>query len=510
MLPNQEPVQTPQPIPSSEGKKKWPIIPILIVILVAILSIFLVYVIVPAISRPGGTAGLNLPIGKKDVLKSKTPKPIPDKTVSQKIEAKKGGLIQLTTPAGVTVALFIPPGGLQQDTTMTLAPIEEPPVENIPPAPDPGVIIGPPGVPINPPGSITFSFIPSQPAAGSVVPGTNGSGDSQASDILSQAGFGNLPTTGNNNTITIPPAGGGNTQGDGQTWPDYGVLFFIDPSGHVQIIPTHRSSDHKVLTGPISQTGTVSPTSPGAQGSDAAVAQAAANGGGACTQEFVNAAAGMLAQAQASGNKTAASRYAKAIKDCSDQSLDYLKKLCNGDRRLVRREDFTSRLALMNALPESSNHVAELTKLEQDCVAQYLIKGGGENPSSTADVVLQASVDAGVCGYVDDEWKGTDTYDTIAEGGKGQHHFEGKNSFVLPARGGGFTAVSQGQHTVIVIGRNVPIPVTGLGFAGFFDGQTGVNLMMYGGVPINTEIIEESRNCTQPPPPLVPIEPIVP
>lgn len=497
---------------------------------------------------------------KKSVLITKQPKLLTDISKSEKISAKKGGKISLTTPQGTNVFLYIPPGALQQDTTLTITPLEETPIEGFT-EPDPGFVIGPPGIQFNPPAAVVIGGQP--PAAGGQVPGqqagqganpgqgqgAGAAGEDLAFEIFNQAGIGNLTSIRQNSTPS-PTETRENTpsmtqiQPVNRPYPDLSVILITTPDGYVQLIPTSRSGNG-AIGGLIKQTGTVVPhygysnnsnqNSPNSENSngntqenEGVIAdQAAANGGGsasggACTPEYINALIAALNQAKASGDGSGASRYGNALKDCDNQSLDFLKRLCAGDRRLVRRAYFTQRIQAANMLAaDDSGLAAKITQLEKECTALYRFSASGQTPGSgTGGVTMTSSMDATVCGYVDDVWKGNFNFDLTTSSILGFQNLSGSGQFQPPSNGGYFSG-NFNFKSVSTGGIVVPIPNAEQ--TGYFDGQTNLEFMAYPAISLASPIQLVQNSCSNEPGlepinsgqqgsdnDLIPLEPLVP
>lgn len=549
-----------------EKKKKSKLPFILLFILFLILAIFgIVYFLKIAPNSPFA----NIFKTKSNPIKIKPPKPVTSLAKSEKISAKKGGQINLTTPTGTNILVYIPPGSLKQDTTLTLTPLDETPLEGFSES-EPGIIIDPPGINFDPAAAIAIGGQPvaggqqnpgagqnaggqqnpgSQPGAGSQPGGSNAGGGSSSSDsnfnILNPQNMEDLSRLLQNINITPPPSGNQESRPQGRQIPGYAVIISTRSDGFVGLIPTNKGNDGS-LGGLIKHTGTYTPYSDSKfwnnnngdnknsngqekdnnQKKDEAgkiAGQEDVNGGasGACTPEYMQAAAAAAAAASAAGDTAGAARYGQAVKDCNDQSLEYFKKMCRGDRRLVRRKDFEERMQFAEVLPGSNPQTASgLQKLMKECTGQYQLQASGINPDSSNGVEIHASLKSSVCGYVDDQWSGNYKYVLTVEG-REVHVYEGSSDFRLPARGGWFYGDSKGTHRSIA-----PVPQIGLGFWGNFDGVVKVDLTLYAGVRESPEI-KYGGNCVEssdiPPVPLpgakgndsggddlVPLVPLVP
>ena len=397
----------------------------------------------------------------------------------------------MTTESGLTVTLVIPPNSLSGDTTITLTPNEDNPVDGITPPPDPGVTIGPPGTNFGPPATVTFT--PSS-AAGTLVP--TGNTPSVSADPSAPGGFSVSPGRQGGR--------GRNTPSDSSSpFSDNAVIVFADDNGQVEAIPTSRTDDGSGIEGPVDGSGSTIPDDPDPQGAQNLASNAGAASGGACTGEYIEALARTIATASAAGDTAAISRYESEIRRCNDESADHLKYLCDHNPIQLRRKDFENRLALARALPASSGTASEVERLMNECQNKYRFRGEGTIPEAAAyGIMLLSSLDAEVCGFLDDEWMGTQTYEMSPEPNTA-HTFEGKTKFRLPPNGGQFSGTSHGENSYVVTGRGVAIPDLDFGFTGNFDGNATIaNLDIYPEVIIpSVPITLEDKSCV----PLAPL-----
>jgi hypothetical protein len=205
-------------------------------------------------------------------------------------------------------------------------------------------------------------------------------------------------------------------------------------------------------------------------------------------------------QAMANGSQAggAGSQAAQAaIQDCLN--TEWLNNLCVNDPVKLRRTHFEQRLAIARRFDEQAARVIE--DLMNQCQAKYRFRGEGNSPQSGEGVTIFGSVDATVCGYVDDEWDANQVYRLSYT--DAYHLFEGTAKFHLPPGGGYFSAVSHGQHSMVVGGQSVAIPNFDLGFWGTFDGtKTIQNLNTYPDVVFPSTPIELTEK------PCVPLAPL--
>ncbi len=446
----------------------------------------------------------------------------PDGSVSQPISAKNGGSISVTTKSGLTATLHVPPGSLKKDTTITVSPNKKDPVEDIDPAPeDPGVTIDPPGTAFDPPATIVFSYNPPTspvftPYSGSGLPEESNEDDFPNLPDLSKpspgTGADTLPPDPPNSAGSIPsipgytqaPPGSGSPDGTNDSsrqFPDNTTIVFVSWGGTVTSIPTSRSDDGSTVQGEVDESGSTTPQNPDTEGAEALVDAARAASGGACTGQYIDALARMVAVAGNEGNDTAVARYESEIRRCNDESLEHLRRLCNNNPIQLRRKDFQDRLALAQALTASAGTATEIERLMNECQARYHFYAGGYHPMSDGDINFFSSLDATVCGYLDDEWTGTQTYrlETTVQG-TGQN-FEATPQFRLPPSAGSFSGHGPASGGASVIGRGLNLPPFDLSFVGYFNGNatiTNLDLRMgtFTGVPIELQ----EKPCIPPAP----------
>ena len=187
-----------------------------------------------------------------------------------------------------------------------------------------------------------------------------------------------------------------------------------------------------------------------------------------------------------------------ALRDCLN--TEWLKNLCDNDPVKLRRKYFEQRLALARTLDAEA--ASEIERLMNGCQARYRFQGEGVAPGSgDSGVIIFSSLDANVCGYIDDEWAGVQNYRLSAEGGS--NVFEGTTNFRLPPGGGEFSGTSHGEQSVVIAGRGVAVPNFDIGFTGHFDGvKTITDLTLYPATVVSSRLIElQERQCV----PLAPL-----
>ena len=409
-------------------------------------------------------------LGSKTYLSGKK-QPVANtaKAVKKMITAKDGGSIEVTTESGLTTTIIIPPGSLEEDTEIELAPNENIPdgTEGPGSTEDPGVTVGPPGTTFDPAATIVFSYIPTQ-LTGSVVPGA-GSGFSR-------------PATGENEN-----------RNSERRFPDDAEIV-VTSAGASNPAPTEHADDGSSISGPIGGSGAAEPDNPTPEESEDMAETAAAASGGTCSPEFLQAMAG-ASQAGGPGSQAAQA----AIRDCLN--TEWLNNLCVNDPVKLRRTHFEQRLVIARRF--NSQAAVAIESLMNQCQAKYRFRGEGINPESTADVTIFSSFDATVCGYVDDEWTAHEIY-RLSGGYNTVHSIEGTGEFSLPSGGGSFAGTAHGENQMAVVGQGVAIPNFDAGFHGYFDGiKTIQNLYLApAGVVVSSAPIElQGKDCV----PLAPL-----
>ncbi|MCX6767094.1 MAG: hypothetical protein NT170_04980 [Candidatus Moranbacteria bacterium] len=455
----------------------------------------------------------------------------PSKTTMKRIIAKTGGQITTRTANGLYFNVNIGPGSLEKDTDITLTPINESPIENYPDPSDPGVVIGPDNTNLGDDSTVTVSEDPpTNPGGSGTGPATNPDGGTTTTpptppntppntpptvppdvsgsvpglgDLLGQLGRNTIPTTPSGNPSGQGSAAAGNT-GTHQSDRDAGtgssngssggsprftgttVIIFTGYGGGVSVVPAEPSDDGISTSGPIDQTGAASTDNPDPNESQNLANNAAAASGGTCSPEFLQTMAN-AAQAGGAGSSAAQS----ALRDCFN--TEWLNNLCVNDPVKLRRTYFEQRIALARRFDERA--AGEIESLMNQCQARYHFYGEGINPASTQGMTIFSSLDANVCGYVDDEWTGTQIYQLSVEGGG--HYFGGTANFKLPPGGGEFTGISHGSNDYTVAGRRVEIPNFDFGFIGHFDGyKTILDLNLYPATIVSARPIElQEKSC---------------
>jgi len=462
---------------------------------------------------------------KKEVIKPRPPKPIADKKVTQTVDGKNGATVSVTSQNGYRYDVIIAPGKFNGNVNIEVAPLEEAPFtypssggntggnqpDPNPSAgsgpPDPGVdiTVDPPPPPPPPPdpddpfegdedtGIIIHVFPPGATLTINTQPDPN----QIAADIMSSIGLGNIPGIQMPQEDEKPAA----KTPDGTTTPPDTIIFIPRSSTTAHVQPTspvwgggsgrNKPPDGTGATVPGSGTATPDDNKRG-KGEDQ-IGQAAANAGGRCTAEFINAAANMAGTTGLAGQLDASNRYMNLMQECEKEIVGYIKRLCQSDRRLLRRRDFTVAKKLLTLTRASTDTMDEITKLEQSCTGYYTITGHA-TPANSNGVVVETTVDAKACGYFDDIWSSKNNYTLTVEGGIA-HSYEGSQEFSLPPQGGMFGCQdTTGRHTFIDPGIAAILPKLGVG--GTFDSKYTVDIWIYPlPTPLKIEIPLVSTTC---------------
>ncbi|MFH0968967.1 MAG: hypothetical protein V1804_00465 [Patescibacteria group bacterium] len=530
------------PVPEKKsGKKK--IVIITIAVLIALLSVgaIIYFIFLKLKNNEAGS-------GKSSNTAAKFPEIIPGSTVSEKISAKTGGQISATNAQGVKITVDIPAGSLKDDTTITLDPAEPADEDNNPdngngddqngngdgnnpqedePADEPDDDGDTPPSPTCPNGICgAGETCSSCPADCGACPPPPTPPEEPTDGGFPFGGFVLGPNTLVFNpsatvTFTFPR--------NRRIAPGAEILVAVDRNGRSHVIPTTPSSDGSSFTAPVGGGGGFIPDdssggdgdgdggdggdgSGGGGGGDAGgvgdpANNAAIASGGKCTPEFLEAIKGEKNFAEGAPGHAA---YDEALRDCLD--VEKLKEQCENNPIVLRRRHFETRI---NIADDLDREVAdELKNLLASCVAKYDITGQGSY--SEAGVLTNVTMNAGLCGYLDDEWKGTYSYVITAEGGGSS--CDGTESFRLPFGGGFFNVGVPCEIRVTVRDRTMSFSGGGFAFSGTFIEPSRVVLNLYGAYIVrDTAITLKEKTCNNaaypvPPPlpsddniPLVPI-----
>jgi hypothetical protein len=527
--------------PSTEPPKKRKS-PLLFIILFLLFLAFCIFAVVMRIRDPNITLWKLLRLQnvsilpKKPVIQTRTPKPILDKKVTKTVDGKNGGTVSLTSANGYRYDVIVEPGKFTGNVTVNVAPLEEPPFTypsagsgqgpggqagqnpntggnpnqpdpnnpdpNPPPnePPDPGVdiTVDPPPPPPPPPDAddpfsgdedtgIVIHVFP--PGATLTLDASEPDPNQIAADMLSKLGLGTIPGITVPNKEEKPEA----KTPSGTSVPPDTIIFIPRNSTTAHIQPTspvwgsgsNRDNPPDGTGSNIDGGGTATPDdSKGKKGEDQA-GQAAANANGRCTAEFINAAANMAGTTGLGGQYDASNRYMGLMEECRDEILGYIKRLCQSDRRLLRRRDFNVAKRLLALTRASTDVMNELTTLEQSCTGYYTITTHA-TPVNRNGVNVESTIDASTCGYFDDTWSSKNTYTLTVEGGVA-HSYEGQQEFSLPPQGGMFGGQdTSGSHKFIDPAIGAILPKLGVG--GTFDGRYTVYAWVY---PIPTPLVIE-------------------
>jgi hypothetical protein len=441
-------------------------------------------------------------------LTAKMPELDNELAVTQKITAATGGQIAAKDRNGMQISLIIPPGALKEDKDIKVVPF----------VPQGG---GNPGGGQNPNGG-----------------GNNGGGNNGGNGGSSGnggGGAGQCPNPPCNPDVPptppIPPTGG-DTGGDpaggvivgvyvdpaelvlvepatieftfpfgSSTLADDVVLVGIDPGGRFSVVPTYylppiAPNGNVPGVGPsfggqISGGGGFGPSDPSDNQATSMANNEAQKAPGKCTPEFLQ----MIERIK--NLKTTGGAYPyfdQALNDCT--KTDDLKELCQNNPSALRRKTFEDRITIAQKL-KNDPAIQDLQKLLNTCGSKYEIKTSGSNPPWTS------SIDATVCGYLDDQWKGKMGMRLVSEGTL-VHSYDSDVKYSMPAFGGLFSFGQKiGEHQ---IGGRTIIPIIGLDLSkmelpswGDFNGLSQVDFTLWG-VPHVVGVINlKERNCNENP-----------
>ena len=160
----------------------------------------------------------------------------------------------------------------------------------------------------------------------------------------------------------------------------------------------------------------------------------------------------------------------------------------------LRRTYFEQRIALARRFDERAG--AEIESLMNQCQAKYHFYGGGVAPGFGGEVTIFSSLDANVCGYVDDKWTGWQVYKLQGEHNTGYDFGGTANSAFLRAAGT-FLELLKAKIQWLFSGRGVAVPDIDLGFTGNFDGvKTITTMTLFPATVISSTLIElQGKDC---------------
>jgi len=390
------------------------------------------------------------------VLKTKTPITLHLWAITEKISAAEGGEVSVTDPKGTLIKLTVPAGALSQDTEITLTPLDEVPIENYTSVLGNGVLIAPEGLKFSKNAILTFDFKPYE----------------------AEGGF----STGQAAVLnTLPKTAG--------------VIHIDSIKGKINNTDANLSEYGSKLFVNVSSLSSFVPDDLGGKNGDS-IAESELPGAadlGVCSQQFLRRATRMIEYDQAVGNGETAKGIFGILQNCGKSAVDDLEKRCKENPMQVRRKDFLNILEVLQAIgPESE--VTRLNQLMIDCRREYTIS------ASKTEIVQQGtsiySIDAKLCGYLDEKWKGNEVADyTLLYS---HQRFEGAVTFTLPQNGGKFDMTTSGQLVAQTpLTEDLIIPYSGQGMSAFYDDQKKITVHYhaYGIFDVEAPIIVANTKC---------------
>ncbi len=495
----------------------------------------------------GPKSTLSTKKGDKDIPYSKlftvkAPKVVLSRQTSKLITAKLGGSLSVTDAAGVVATLVIPPGALGKDTTITIAPLQEVPIEKITGALGNGVVINPEGLQFLKSAQITFDYKPAKLANRNnqylALAGLALTSDEEnaafyeqlknsppedferlfnerinaATEQLQNLGF---PVGGA--STSQPPVGvsainplqlGGAINATivpQNTLPKQSAIIHIDhKTGRINVAETTRSVYGSKLTAVVNSLSSFGGFNIGGLLGDQLgnndLQNGAADAGGACTPAFLNAMLRVASWQQRFGGLGGDVTAMQAVRDCGASALAEMELRCEVAPEHVTRREMLGLIQMLQYL-NSTEEVARATALMESCKRIYSV-------SADVEPIVQEGkskygISAQLCGYLDEKWVGTEIVDYRLDAGDAwaEQVYVGDIGFKLPYGGGSFQMTTRG--TGIASGKYMSefeISVEGDGQIGTYDGnkQMIVNYRMYGSidVPLTIEITKQQCEST--------------
>ena len=373
---------------------------------------------------------IGFPENKSVSNKTALPQVMDSLKVSKLVKADEGGDLSAKDTNGVEITFSIPANSLKKDETIELTPI----VGN-----DPGVEIKPLNLVLEIPGSITFNYHPVVSA--SLIPIGN-MGQVQGDRVVMAS-----PTP---QAEEKKPKGRGNS----------GVIY-IDATGETHVWPSYESNDGNVTTtaksGGYYSAGDID-KSTGDKMAEAAAKNLDKSCRGQAWEDFVQAIA------YANQNYDAAWWYAAkgAANKCMDERIVEISAKCANDKITVRRRDIQALEYLAMGL-RLDGKLATLKGLESSCVSKYAINeektNVGVGVGNTTGTITH-KIEAEVCGYVDDEWRGNDSTTGCSTGSPSCQDWATNFKMRFPSNGGRATfSEVKGQMSTRPIVLTFPLNV---------------------------------------------------
>lgn len=446
---------------------------------------------------------------RSSVFTALMPNPIKDKAVSAKISAKDGGELKLTDAKGIETTLVIPPTSLKNDTTITLSPLSQVPIEGYTSSLSNGVLIEPAGVKFSPPAVLVFNFKPGNNSpslfgAGSsanTAPSTNlpASSNDEQKQVEEQKDYIKklwqsgqmLGVSDNRLTPTI------DTTGLQRVPTSAGIVYTNTNNGSVGLAPSQVSSDGTYVSTPVAESGAYTPDDISSEKAKDHAENSATSVSIACTMTNL-AALNKALSGNASTGETLA--YRGTLRECLDEKIAELEYRCKNDPMKVRHLEFSILQALAQKFFGNTDRDDKLRKIMVSCTREYKIGGYGSNGPSTL------TIQAKVCGFIDDTWNGSDKFHIQV--GPGFLDYSGSSSFTPPAFGGGFQVTGQGN----TVATGLSYAYSGAVANAYFDNEKTFTFAAPASVVVKTPIVLVGNACSSKLPnetdTLPPIEPL--
>lgn len=410
-----------------------------------------------ATSNTATLADLKKKIPHLTVLKTKAPKSMHSWAVTEKISAAQGGELSLLDPQGVLVKLVIPAGSLSQDTEITLSPLNEVPIENYTSKFGNGVLIEPEGLKFSKNAVLTFDFKPAEASGGFTA------GQPKPINSLSK-------TAGVIHVDSLK----GRVNNARASLSQYGSKLSVSLSSLSSFVPDDLSGDN---------------------GQAVAESELPADAAdlGICSQQFLNAALKIIQYAQFTGDKGVAEGVTGVIEECGKRAVDEMEARCNENPMQVRRRDIVNVMQLVQQIGPTDQAI-RADKLMTDCRREYSISA-----SQTA-IIEQGtsiySIDAKLCGYIDEEWQGNEVADyTLLVT---HQRYAGAIKFTLPWDAAEFDMKTSGELVAqSPFLADITVPYTGQGQLAYYGGQRKiiVHYQGWGNFEVEAPITVKAGYC---------------
>ncbi|MCL5435720.1 MAG: hypothetical protein M1275_01405 [Patescibacteria group bacterium] len=471
------------------------------------------------------------------IYKTVAPKPIAELAVTKNISASKGGELKLTDDKGVETTLFVFPGSLASDTTITMSPLQEVPIQGYVSTLGNGVLIEPETLKFKDPAILTFEFSPGEknsPKPFGVLPGFTGTDQKVAAAARI--------TEGEVLGLRIVKYAKLKTLKYLKSFPEWmmqpGVIISANSkTGQTGIAPSGRTESGSAISGSVSSGGSYSPDEPdakkaedfGKQSSDGTADTSNKNGtddnspdngeGGdksgkddstankcsadtaQCDFDTIKELLELMQMQQAlGGEEDVWGTTATGIKSCVSRMVDDIKCKCDSGKQIeVRRADFIEILQFTERFDEALTQKTLQTM--KQCATEYKVKAEASAMMNGGKVTDKFN--AKVCGFVDDQWQGKQ-YSSI-EVDVAQQYFDPAIKFYLPGRGGEFEGLTKGTvKAKVLIGMTENHePIFGeqdfgsadTGVAGQFDGKDTVMFQGTTGDSVEGKITTDNKTC---------------